>query len=169
MAMSSARWQATWMQDLETALGAFTVNRAARHEVGHIVRLLTDDVLGAGREGAPDSVYEAAFDEINADPHQYLAVVKDVTGQIVGKFQLTLIPGLSRGAAKRLQIEAVRVAPSTRGEGLGRAVFAWAHDYGRRHGATLSQLTTDVQRGDAHRFYEQMGYRPTHRGYKLGL
>lgn len=33
----------------------------------------------------------------------------------------------------------------------------------------LAQLTTDKQRIDAHRFYERLGYRATHEGYKLPL
>ena len=64
---------------------------------------------------------------------------------------------------------AVRLAPSTRGKGLGSAMFTWAHDYGRRHGATLAQLTTDSQRTDAQRFYEQLGYTASHVGYKRAL
>ncbi len=45
-----------------------------------------------------------------ADPSQLLLAVRDEAGDLVGTMQLTLIPGLSRGGAKRLQIEAVRLA-----------------------------------------------------------
>lgn len=48
-------------------------------------------------------------------------------------------------------------------------MFKWAHDWRRRHGATLAQLTTDKQRTDAHRFYDALGYAATHEGYKLPL
>jgi GNAT superfamily N-acetyltransferase len=157
------------MHELEVAGERFTIRRARRQDVAAIVRLLADDVLGAGRETAGDSAYEAAFDEIDADPHQYLAVINVAQGEIVGTFQLTLIPGLARGGSKRLQIEAVRLASSTRGGGLGAAMFAWAHDYGRQHGCALAQLTTDKERTDAHRFYERLGYTATHEGYKLPL
>lgn len=157
------------MHELEVAGERFTIDRATRQDVAAIVRLLADDVLGAGREAAADSAYEAAFDEIDADPHQYLAVIKGVRGEIVGTFQLTLIPGLSRGGSKRLQIEAVRLTTTARGSGLGTAMFAWAHDYGRQHGCTLAQLTTDKRRSDAHRFYERLGYTATHDGYKQSL
>ena len=64
---------------------------------------------------------------------------------------------------------AVRLAPSTRGKGLGSAMFTWARDYGRRNGAVLAQLTTDKQRTDAQRFYEQLGYTASHVGYKRPL
>jgi GNAT superfamily N-acetyltransferase len=157
------------MDELEVTGERFTIERARRQDVADIVRLLADDVLGAGRETAADSAYEAAFDEIDADPHLHLAVIKAAGGEIVGTFQLTLIPGLARGGAKRLQVEAVRLASSTRGGGLGAAMFAWVHDYGRQHGCTLAELTTDKQRIDAHRFYERLGYRATHVGYKLPL
>ena len=157
------------MDELEVAGWRFRIDRATRQDVRAIACLLADDVIGAGREAAPDSAYEAAFDEIDADPNQYLAVVKDASGEIVGTFQLTLIPGMARGGTKRLQIEAVRLASSTRSSGLGAAMFAWAHDYGRHHGCALAQLTTDKKRGDAHRFYERLGYTATHEGYKQPL
>lgn len=157
------------MHELDVAGRRFTIERATRQDVQAIARLLADDVLGAGRESAADGAYASAFDEIDADPNQYLAVIKNVSGEIVGTFQLILIPGMARGGTKRLQIEAVRLASSTRGSGLGSAMFAWAHDYGRMHGCSLAQLTTDKKRGDAHRFYEGLGYTATHEGYKRPL
>jgi len=155
----------------EIALGGrrFTVERARRGDVAALVALLADDPLGAGRESDDLSVYEHAFDAIDADPHQFLAAVRDPDGVVVGTMQLTLIPGLSRAATTRIQIEAVRVADSVRDAGLGQAMFAWAHDYGRRHGAGLAQLTTDKTRRDAQRFYQRLGYDATHEGLKLVL
>ena len=44
-----------------------------------------------------------------------------------------------------------------------------AHKYGRAHGAALAQLTADRRRTDAHRFYERLGYRASHEGFKLPL
>jgi hypothetical protein len=45
----------------------------------------------------------------------------------------------------------------------------WAHRWGRERGAALAQLTTDATRADAHRFYAQLGYAPSHVGFKLPL
>ena len=147
----------------------FTITKASRSDVSALVELLRDDFLGKGRELPNLAPYEIAFDDIDHDPNQFLAAIRNQSGELVGTLQLTLIPGLARGGAKRLQIEAVRLASSTRGTGLGTAVFAWAHDYGKKHGATLAQLTCDKQRTDAHRFYERLGYAATHPGYKLSL
>lgn len=65
--------------------------------------------------------------------------------------------------------EAVRVAADLRGSGLGTALFDWAHDFGRAHGASLVELTTDRSRTDAHRFYERLGYSSSHLGFKRDL
>ncbi|MBC9955467.1 GNAT family N-acetyltransferase [Yimella sp. cx-51] len=157
------------MDSLNVAGANFGIRRALAPDVPAIVALLTDDFLGETRETTDLSAYETAFARIDADPSHYLAVIVDATGAVVGTMQLTLIPGVSRGGATRLQIEAVRLAPSTRGRGLGTAMFAWAHEYGRGQGAALVQLTTDKKRADAHRFYERLGYAPSHEGFKLEL
>ena len=39
----------------------------------------------------------------------------------------------------------------------------------RAGGATLIQLTSNAGRKDAHRFYERLGYAPSHLGYKKPL
>ncbi|TDK29875.1 GNAT family N-acetyltransferase [Rhizobium deserti] len=147
--------------------------RAVEADLKAIIELLADDVLGSSREaigGAIDARYRAAFKEIEADPKQFLCVVEDGhTREVVGTFQLTFIPGLSRGGAKRSQIEAVRVKTDRRGENIGETMFRWAIDYSREHECVLMQLTSDKRRPDAHRFYERLGFEATHEGYKLGL
>ena len=44
-----------------------------------------------------------------------------------------------------------------------------AIDRARADGCTLVQLTTDKRRGDAHRFYERLGFEASHVGMKLAL
>ena len=157
------------MEDFEVDGRRYTIERAVADDVQTIADLLADDVLGASRESDDLAVYEKAFREIDADPHQFLAVIRDGGGAIVGTMQLTTVPGLARAGAKRLLIEGVRLGSSVRGSGLGSAIFAWAHEYGRREDAVLAQLTSDKRRTDAHRFYERLGYAATHEGFKLPL
>src|SRR5690242_11519363 len=102
------------MEQITAGAETFTIARATSQDLPSIVALLTDDVLGAGREAADLSPYAAAFAEIDADPNQFLAVVRDSASETCGTFQLTLIPGLARGGTKRLQVEAVRLGSSTR-------------------------------------------------------
>ncbi|MGB0101201.1 MAG: GNAT family N-acetyltransferase [Nocardioides sp.] len=147
----------------------FRLHRARRTDVADIVALLTDDPLGADRESTEIGRYEAAFDAVARDPAQYLAVVRDEADAVVATMQLSIVPGLTRRGATRLQIEGVRVAAPVRGVGLGTEMLSWAHDHGRARGATLAQLATDVDRADARRFYERLGYAPSHVGMKLSL
>jgi GNAT superfamily N-acetyltransferase len=141
---------------------------ARREDVPSVVALLADDMLGAGRETAPDDAYWVAFDQIAADAKNRL-IVAEIDGQIAGTLQLTLLPGLSRHGMLRAQLEAVRVARGQRGQGLGRAMIEWAIEQARGHGCGLVQLTSDKRRPDAIRFYEAMGFTASHEGMKLPL
>ncbi|WP_232677361.1 GNAT family N-acetyltransferase [Nocardioides sp. R-C-SC26] len=147
----------------------FRVQRAARADIADIAALLADDEIGATREIADAGPYEAAFDAVARDSAHYLAVVRDESDRIVGTMQLTVLPGLSRGGATRLQIEGVRIAVDVRGTGLGSAMLEWAHGHGRARGARLAQLSTDAARGRARSFYARLGYRDTHVGLKRDL
>jgi GNAT superfamily N-acetyltransferase len=82
---------------------------------------------------------------------------------------LSFIPGLARKGKWRGQIEAVRVTSSHRNSGLGQLMIEWAITRSKEKGCGLIQLTTDKLRPDAHRFYERLGFKATHEGYKLTL
>lgn len=146
-----------------------TIRRATVQDVPDIVGLLVDDTIGATRE-SPDELepYYEAFERVAADPNQHL-VVADRGGDVVGTMQLTVVPGLSRRGTTRSIVEAVRVAGSERGTGLGTQLMEWAVEESRRLGCRLVQLTSDATRTDAHRFYERLGFEKSHVGFKLQL
>jgi GNAT superfamily N-acetyltransferase len=140
-------------------------------DVPAIVALLMDDALGKLREdlGTPlNPRYLAAFEAIERDPNQMLAVAER-DGRVIGCLQISFIPGLSRLGMWRGQIEAVRVASGQRGGGLGKAMLTWAIEQCRARGCGLVQLTTDKCRPQAHRFYESLGFEASHEGMKLAL
>ena len=146
-----------------------TIERALKTDVEAIVALLADDPLGARRETPDDlSRYTEAFEVIDADPHQYLAVARR-NGRVVGTLQLTVVPGLSRQGATRAQIEAVRVHADERGGGLGSTLLEWAEREAQGRGCVMLQLPSDAKRQDAHRFYQRLGYEPSHIGFKKRL
>lgn len=148
-----------------------TFRRATEADVPAIIAMLADDMLGSARETTgPESLpqYLKAFRVIDADANQFLLVVDDGKG-IVGTLQLTFIAGLARGGLKRGLIEAVRVARDRRGEKIGEAMIRWTLDKCRREQCGIVQLTTDKARTDAHRFYDRLGFEPSHIGYKMKL
>jgi GNAT superfamily N-acetyltransferase len=144
------------------------IRDARREDVPAIVAMLADDVLGAGREGDLDDAYWAAFERVAADPGNRI-IVAEAGGRVAATLQLTLIPGLSRHGTLRAQIEAVRVAASERGHGVGQALIRWSVSEARAAGCGLVQLTSDKRRPDAIRFYESLGFTATHEGLKLSL
>src|SRR4030095_10412604 len=97
-----------------------------------------------------------------------MMVAVEQAGALIGCFQITFIPGISRRGAWRGQIESVRVARAKRGAGLGTAMFEWAIAECRRRGCNLVQLYTDKSRKDAHRFYERLRLYARHRTLQLG-
>ncbi len=146
-----------------------TIRRATGDDLPAIVAMLADDALGATRESPDDlTPYRTAFDRIDTDPHQHL-VVAERAGRTVGTLQLTVIPGLSRKGSTRTVIEGVRVHSDERGSGLGTELIQWAIERSRELDAQLVQLTSDITRTDAHRFYERLGFVPSHLGFKLAL
>jgi GNAT superfamily N-acetyltransferase len=145
------------------------IRRAVEADVREIVGLLSDDPLGAQRETQDNlTPYVEAFRRIDADPNQFLAVMERSL-VVIGTLQLSFISGLSRQGATRAQIEGVRISSQERGGGLGGKFIGWAIEEARQRGCVLVQLTTDLSRTDAHRFYEQLGFEYTHAGYKLNL
>jgi GNAT superfamily N-acetyltransferase len=147
----------------------YTFRKAQRDDVEAIVHMLADDQLGATRDDPTDlAPYLQAFDAIDADPNQLLVVVVS-DNEPVGTLQLTVIPGLARRGALRGQVEAVRIRADHRGSGLGADLLRWAIDESRRRGCALVQLTSDTSRTQAHRFYERLGFEPSHTGFKLKL
>ena len=150
-------------------MSSITFRRAAPDDLMALVALLADDPIGSGRESAgTDPCYAAAFSAIDDDPNQLLAVAERA-GRVIGVLQLSFIPGLTRRGMWRGQIEGVRVAASARRDGVGRAMLEWAIEECRKRGCGMVQLTSDKRRTAAHGFYEALGFRATHEGYKLSL
>lgn len=148
-----------------------SIRRATGDDLPEIVRLLADDALGKGRERfeqpLPDNYYQA-FREIDADEQNEL-VVAESDGAVIGTLQLTYIPSLSFQGGRRAQVEAVRVDSRYRNHGIGRKLLEWAIERARREGCRFVQLTTNIERTDAHRFYYSMGFVASHTGMKLDL
>jgi GNAT superfamily N-acetyltransferase len=143
--------------------------RATVADVPEIVAMLADDPLGRARESVTDmEPYETAFRDIDRDGKELLLVAEQA-GRVVGTAQLTFLAGLSRRGALRGQIEAVRVASGVRGGGLGTRLIEECIRHARERGCALVQLTSDATRADAHRFYERIGFAPTHIGFKQTL
>jgi ribosomal protein S18 acetylase RimI-like enzyme len=144
---------------------------ARAEDVPAIVDMYADDELGHTREEPSDPLppaYWRAFREISGDARNRLVVAEDAD-EVVGTLQLSFVAHLVLVGTERAQIEAVRVRSDRRSEGIGEAMVRWAIDEARRRGCGLVQLTTNADRTAARRFYERLGFTPSHLGLKLAL
>ena len=152
-------------------MSTLTYRDATPDDLPFIAALGDADAVAAARDPLRDTIageQREALEAITADPcHRLLVVEQD--GEPVGSFQLSFIPGVSRQGAWRGQIESVRVVEHLRGQGIGEAMMRWAVAQCREKGCGVVQLTSDKQREAAHRFYERLGFQPTHTGFKLKL
>lgn len=144
---------------------------ATEQDLDRIVEMLSDDELGKTRERyeqpLPES-YIKAFQAITSNPNNELVVAYQ-GNEVIGVQQITFVPYITYQGGWRATIEGVRTAPSVRGKGIGTELIKWAIHRAKERGCHLIQLTTDKQRGDALRFYERLGFKPTHEGLKMKL
>lgn len=148
-----------------------TYRPATQADLHFLDALADEDEIGAARDPRLHDHSEqalAALQAITADPNHALYIVEQA-GSPVASFQLSFIPGISRRGAWRGQIESVRVRNAVRGQGIGKAMMQWAISRCQERGCGLVQLTSDNNREAAHRFYQRLGFVPTHAGFKLKL
>lgn len=148
-----------------------TFRRARSDDLGSIIAMLVDDILGKTRE-TPDRElppeYAAAFRRIDADPDHEM-VVGELDGEVVSYCLLSIVPGLSQRGRLKAIVEEVRVAGDRRGCGIGARMMKHVEHLALLRGAKVLQLTSDRRRPDAHRFYERIGFQPSHVGMKKQL
>lgn len=144
--------------------------KATVKDIPIIVEMIADDEFGKNRENFTiplPTVYLKAFEKINSDENQELIIIENSELEIIGTLQLTFIQYLTYQGGIRAQIEAVRIKKDKRGLGNGKKMFQWAIARAKERKAHVLQLTTDKQRPDAIKFYENLGFKQTHEGMKM--
>lgn len=147
------------------------IREATENDLEAIVSLFADDPLGGhGDTTDPEALpnYRAAFRKIAASPYETLYVA-ELDGEVVGTFQTMVTTTLTARGSSALIIEAVQTRADMRGRGIGAAMIVFAIERARETGMRLVQLTSNAVRKDAHRFYERLGFAPSHIGFKLKL
>lgn len=144
---------------------------ADSNDLEAIVNLLANDELGRIRENASLpllSNYIDVFHKIKDDPNAYLFVGVS-EHNIIAVAQLNILHYLTYQGGSRALIEGVRVHHEYRGKGIGKIFFQYLIEISKDKGCHLVQLTTDKKRPEAYKFYENLGFKATHEGFKLHL
>ena len=150
------------------AAGRVVVRQAVDEDVPRIVELFTHGSLVEGKEDSIElAPYRSALAEIDRGPGGVL--VAEVEGQLVGVCQLIVFRHLQNRGGLCAEVESVHVHPDHRGHGIGTVLMRVAAQRARELGCYRIQLTSNNARPEAHRFYERLGFEPSHRGFKLKL
>lgn len=141
---------------------------------GHLVEIMSIINAGAagvrvGTESSAAEQYRPAFESLREAPEADIYVALDGDGAVVGTYQIHFHKGLAYRGRPRAGLESVHTRSDMRGKGIGRLMMEHAEGLASAADACLLQLTSNKTREDAHRFYERLGYDPSHTGFKKML
>ena len=148
---------------------AARVRDATQADLPRIVELLAQLSPYAAREDVDPPLlesYRTAFREIETDPRQRLLVV-EAGGRVAGTTALIIVPNLSHQGRPYAIVENVVVDEALRSTGYGELLMRHAMEAARQAGCYKLVLTSNKRRADAHRFYERLGFRATHEGFRI--
>jgi GNAT superfamily N-acetyltransferase len=144
------------------------VRDAVEEDIPRIVELFTYGSLVEGKEDPAElALYRTALAEIDRGPGAVL--VAEVEGQLLGVCQLIVFRHLQNRGGLCAEVESVHVHPDHRSHGIGTILMRAAVQRAQELGCYRVQLTSNNARPEAHRFYERLGFEPSHRGFKLKL
>ncbi|THV25523.1 GNAT family N-acetyltransferase [Peteryoungia ipomoeae] len=147
------------------------IRQATEEDIDAIIALFADDLLGGHGDTTDPALrhhYLAAFEKIAASPNEALYVAV-LGGAIVGTFQTLVTTSFPGRGSSAMIVEAVQTRSDMRGRGIGKAMLEFAVNEARQGGMAKVQLTSNVVRTDAHRFYQRLGFEASHIGFKRKL
>jgi GNAT superfamily N-acetyltransferase len=147
------------------------IREAREDDLAELIALFAADAVG-GHGDTTDAAafpdYRRAFEIIQASPDQMLYVA-ELDGIVAGTFQIMITTSLTGRGSSSMIIEAVQTRSDLRGQGIGAEMITFCIEDAKRRGVRLVQLTSNAARKDAHRFYERLGFKPSHLGFKMAL
>jgi GNAT superfamily N-acetyltransferase len=144
--------------------------RATEADLERAVELIALGVVPGATSGEDLSdltPYRAALRHVQDTSGAVL--VAEVDGEVVGVCQLIVFRHLQVRGGLCAEVESVHVHPDHRGRGIGSVLVRDAVSRARSLGCYRVQLTSNRARPEAHRFYERLGFVPSHVGFKLPL
>jgi GNAT superfamily N-acetyltransferase len=145
------------------------VRDAVPADLPALVVILDGGALTAKEDPSDLAPYAAALERILADPDATVLVAEADDGTVVGMCQLMVLQHLQQRGGRCAEIESMHVAADHRSGGIGAALLDAAVVRAGQAGCYRVQLTSNVRRPDAHRFYARHGFVASHAGFKRYL
>lgn len=147
------------------------IREARESDLAAVIALFAADALGGHGDTTDPAAYDdylRAFRTIRSSSDQALYVA-ELAGEAVGTFQTMITTSLTGRGSSAMIIEAVQTRGDLRGQGIGAAMIEFCITEAKSRGMRMVQLTSNAVRKDAHRFYERLGFKPSHLGFKMAL
>lgn len=133
------------------------IREARVGDLAAILRIYAEAGIGGGANFAEDEA-RRHFEVFQRYPyfHIFVAVVDNV---VAGTYELLIMDNLAKQGRKSGVVEDVAVDPKFQHRGIGRAMMEHAREQCRQSQCYKLVLSSNINRHEAHRFYEGMGFR----------
>jgi len=101
---------------------------------------------------------DTVWRELLGQPH-IRVVVAEAEGLLASTCMIALVANLANGGRPLAMVEHVITLPQFRGRGLARATLKHALDFAWSRNCCKVMLLSGMQRPEAHRLYEALGFR----------
>jgi len=132
------------------------IREAIESDIPAILRLYMAAAVGAGESFTEEEAREQ-FAVIRSYPN-YRLFVAVLEEKIVGTYELLIMDNLAKRGRRSGVVEDVAVDPDYQGRGIGRAMMEHAREECCKAGCYKFALSSNLNREDAHRFYDSLGF-----------
>jgi len=134
-----------------------SIRKAELSDLPLLLRLYREIDSGSPAETTVQKADEV-FCRIRRYPN-YAIYIAEQNETIVGTFSLLIMDNIAHSCSPSGVIENVVVDQRMRGKGIGKAMMQFAMESCRCFGCYKMVLSSNIAREEAHRFYEQIGFK----------
>ena len=132
------------------------IREATEEDLPAILGLYFSAKIGSDRNFSLDEA-RVHFGKFKLYPY-FRIFVALVDEKIVGTYELLIMDNLAKRGKNSGVVEDVAVDPFYQGRGVGRAMMEHAREQCRVHDCYKVMLSSNLNRENAHRFYEALGF-----------
>lgn len=147
----------------------YKIRKALVEDVQAIIQMYADDDTNDRKDVGISSSYLSVFTQIFTDPNRELMVLTDYNEDVLGSFQLSLIPQLTYEVEIKAQIDSIVVHKDYKYEELCNRMIAWSIERAEIYGACFIQVNSKNSDEAFISCLNSFGFEKIHQGLKLKL
>jgi ribosomal protein S18 acetylase RimI-like enzyme len=138
-------------------MNEIVIREANDSDVERILELYRETGIGPQESFLPEEAREQLA--VLRKYPSYRVFVAEAGGIVVGTYELLIMDNLAKRGKKSAIVEDVAVSKQQQGRGIGRAMMEHAMQQARDAECYKLVLSSNLQRTDAHAFYEALGFK----------